>query len=61
LKDLKKQNELLERQLQQKDKQIDRLNNNLDKAQENIRALTGRVEKEQQGLFTRIKNFFKGD
>ena len=60
LTDLKKQNELLERQLQQKDKQIDRLNNNLDKAQENVKALTGRVEKDQQGLFNKIKEFFAG-
>jgi len=60
LKDLKKQNELLERQLRQKDKQIDRLNDNLDKAQENIKTLTGRVEKEQQGLLVKIKNYFTG-
>ncbi len=57
--DLKEQIEIMKYQLRSKDQQINRLQNLLDKSQDNIESLTGQVEK--KGFMEKVKELFIGE
>ena len=65
---LEKENEMLREQLEYLKEQIDRKDARLDNYQvlmrekdQEVKQIRGEVLEQQQGLFTRIKNYFKGD
>ena len=55
-KTLKEQIEILKYQLESKDQQINNLHRSLDKSQDRIEALTGKVEK--KSFMEKVKNIF---